>query len=1256
MSRPRLVSVDGQPARKARALVLLYAVFASFWIAFSDQLAGWLFPDPTRLTLVGTIKGWAFVAVTSGLLYVLIRRQLQTTFEALKHQDAALALAQTTENTLRNSEQQYRALFENSMDAILLTDLDGRVVAANAQAARLFGCSVPDLLQLERHQLADPTDPRLRAAMAERERTGRFAGELTFIRPGQGKFPVEVLSQVFMGANNRPMSCMVVRDLTQRVHAKAMADLRSLRSDALLSLSEVAESMTERGFMQHGMELAEQLTGSKISFIHLVHEDQETIELVAWSSATLAHYCTASYDSHYPVSQAGIWADALRQRTAVVVNDYENASGKHGLPQGHAQLLRLISVPVMDQSLVRLMAGVGNKATPYTDTDVETVRLLADAIWRIVQKRRTEAALRASESFNRSILNSVSSEIAVLDSAGTIVAVNEPWRRFAIDNSLLPGVIAPGTQLGANYLAACQPVGEQSSEYALKVDAGIRAVLAGQLPGFQLEYPCHAPQVQRWFSLRVTPLDSGPQNGVVVVHTDISERKLQQRQLQLAEQIFAQAQEGIIVTDASDTIIMVNAAFSQITGYPAAQAIGQSPRLLQSGRHDGAFYRAMWDALGSVGRWSGEIWNKRKDGTIYPEWLAIAALRDGQGQLTHYVASFSDLSQSKEAEGRIQWLTHFDPLTGLPNRALLQDRTALALHMAQRAGEPLALLLVALDHFAAINESLGHQAGDKVLNGVAHRLSDAVREQDTVARLGGKEFVLMLPGTDSVGAAHLAGELLGKLAQPFVFDDQEISVTASIGIASFPDNGQDFDALFKAVEIAMRRAQSNGRNTYQFYSENLFEQALAREAMVRALRNAIALDQLQLVYQPQVDLRNGSICGLEALLRWTHPQLGAVAPAEFIPLAEEAGVIVAMGEWVLQQSCHDIRDWIDLGLTVPHVAVNVSTRQLRDNDLVAQVGHAVQQAQIDPSLLYLEVTETAMMDDVVRNEAMLRALKELGVKLSLDDFGTGYSSLSYLKRFPFDQVKIDRSFVRDVASSSSAMMLVKVIILMAHGLGMKAIAEGVETEAQCEVMRNNLCDEIQGYFFSEPVMPTEVAALLTQDRHLPEHLQLAKAPQRTLLLVDDEPNIVSALKRLFRRDGHKLLTANSGDEGLKVLAQHRVDIILSDQRMPGMTGVEFLRTAKALYPDTIRIVLSGYTELQSVTDAINEGAVYRFLTKPWDDDALRDQINQAIAHRQIVEENRQLASQLQDSNRELIAANRQLQDALQQCQIGNTTR
>jgi diguanylate cyclase (GGDEF)-like protein/PAS domain S-box-containing protein len=747
-----------------------------------------------------------------------------------------------------------------------------------------------------------------------------------------------------------------------------------------------------------------------------------------------------------------------------------------------------------------------------------------------------------------------------------------------------------------------------------------------------------------WNALFINPVWSTDNqfSCYVGVHSDVTERKLHEQQLQLTEQVFSQGLEGIIVTDAHGDIIRVNRAFTKITGYTEAEVLGKNPRMLQSGIQSRDYYQKMWRTLASEGVWSGEVFNRHKDGTVYPEWLTISAIRDANGVLTHYLGSFNDLSQMKAAESRIQRLSHFDPLTGLPNRSLLQDRTAHAISMVQRNKEPLCMMLVSIDHFKTINDTLGHHVGDDLLIGMGKRLSACVRDQDTVSHLSGKEFVLILPGTPPEGAAHLATELLWKLAQPHHVGEHALEVTASIGVASFPDNGNDFDTLFKSVEIAMHRAQSSGRDNFKFYSDGMYQEVLERDSMTKALRQAAERGELQVLYQPLGDLQTGKISGMEALLRWHHPERGTISPTVFIPIAEESGLICSVGEWVLGQVCRDIRCWLDKGIAVPHVAVNVSPLQLREQNFVVMVQSVLSQQAIDPQLIHLEVTESALMEDADRCEAMLQELKALGFSLSLDDFGTGYSSLSYLKRYPFDKVKIDQSFVRDLGQNQTDAVIVKVIISMAHGLGLKVIAEGVETEAQCEIMRTNVCDEIQGFFFSRPVDAATLESLLIDGRKLPAHLLRFRKQQRTLLLVDDEPNVISSLKRLLRRDGHTILSASSGAEGLELLQKNKVDIIISDQRMPGMTGVEFLREAKLRHPNTIRMVLSGYTELQSVTDAINEGAIYRFLTKPWDDAQLRDQVEKAFEHKELMEENQQLDMKIRTTNQELVAANRHL--------------
>lgn len=605
---------------------------------------------------------------------------------------------------------------------------------------------------------------------------------------------------------------------------------------------------------------------------------------------------------------------------------------------------------------------------------------------------------------------------------------------------------------------------------------------------------------------------------LIGTHRDISARKeaddllhKQRTQIKLAAQVFAQASEGIMISDAQGNIHVVNKAFTAMTGYSEAELLGKNTRSLSSGLNGPAFYRAMWEGIKSHDSWSGEISDRRKNGTELSAWLAISTMRDEQSKITHYVSNFTDLSDAKASQVQIQRLSQFDSLTGLPNRALLVDRTTQSISVAQRAGETLTMMAVSIDHFDVVSDAEGYRVGERLLVEMARRLGEAVREQDTVARVSGRKFILVLPDTNSDGAALLASELLWKLSRPCGFGDHQLSVTASIGIASYPDNGSDFDALFKAVESATHRAQALGHNGFQFYNEAMYQQVQARECLLRALRQAVARDQLHLHYQPQVDLTSGQVSGMEALLRWQHPELGAVAPDQFIPLAEEANLINGIGEWVIRRVCRDMRCWLDKGIKVPPVAINVSPLQFRDPGLIRQVTSALSHYRIDPALICIEVTEGALMDDVPGSEAMLKGLRAAGVKLALDDFGTGYSSLSYLKRFPFDKLKIDQSFVRDLTTSQSDSVLVRVMVAMAHGLGMCVVAEGVETEAQCATLLPSGCDEIQGYLFSRPVPAPAIEDILTGSRQLARHLRRAQKPQSALLMVSGEPDVVGAV-------------------------------------------------------------------------------------------------------------------------------------------------
>ena len=616
-----------------------------------------------------------------------------------------------------------------------------------------------------------------------------------------------------------------------------------------------------------------------------------------------------------------------------------------------------------------------------------------------------------------------------------------------------------------------------------------------------------------WNELSINPVrdDDGGLTHFVGILRNVSERRRLDQQIRLAAQVFAQSREGVTVTDANNKIVMVNHAFTEISGYDESEVLGMDPRAMDSNVIDEDRYRAKWQTIRDTGRWQGETMARRKDGTTYPESLTITVIRDENGEICNYVRTFSDLSAQRAADARIDRLSHFDPLTDLPNRNLLADRCEHDIKAARRDATPVAMLMLGIDQFKSINSTLGQNAGDQLLRQFAAWLLRTVREMDTVARVGGDEFVLVLPGETAAGAHLLANRLQQGLLQPFDVDNAAASVSASIGIAVLPPDGVDFPSLFNSAQVAMHQAKERGRGKVRFYSADMFQQSVELATLGTELRRAVSRGQLYLHYQPFADLQTGRIGGMEALLRWTHPEHGTVSPARFIPIAERLGLIVDIGAWVLRQACEDARRWRLSGLEVPTVSVNLSPVQFRDPGLAQQVAATLAEFDMDPQSLCLELTEGAVMDDVVHSETLMRELKALGVRLSLDDFGTGYSSLSYLKLFPFDKVKIDQSFVRGVHTNPQDAVLAKVVISMAHGLGLRAIAEGVETESQCAFMCSHMCDEIQGYYFSRPVPADAMAALLQEDRRLPVHLVRMLTHTRTsststLTIKHTEPN------------------------------------------------------------------------------------------------------------------------------------------------------
>jgi diguanylate cyclase (GGDEF)-like protein/PAS domain S-box-containing protein len=573
--------------------------------------------------------------------------------------------------------------------------------------------------------------------------------------------------------------------------------------------------------------------------------------------------------------------------------------------------------------------------------------------------------------------------------------------------------------------------------------------------------------------------DSGRVACLTGTTQDISDRVQAEATLRLSANALENSAEAVMISDAKGRIVSVNKAFTTMTGYPAEQVIGKSPDFLRSDRHDSAFYSQLWDSVGKTGHWQGEIWARRRNGEVYPQGVSISQVQDKVGRSSHYVSVSSDISRYKQYEAQLAFLAHHDALTDLPNRFAFQTHLREAVLRARRDGSVIALMFIDLDQFKIINDSLGHIVGDLLLKAAAQRLTGCVRQTDLVARLGGDEFVVVLNGAkDPQHAAKIADKLIDVLAEPFLIDGHELTISGSIGISCYPQDGADADVLLKNADAAMYRAKELGRNNYQFFCVDMGADVVKQLVMTNSLRVALNQKQFLLHYQPRIDLASRRIIGVEALVRWQHPEKGLLAPARFISHAEETGLIGPLGEWVLRTACKQAKAWHESGLGQLRMAVNLSARQFRQPNFAQQIAAILAETGVDASLLELEITESMVMQDLEKTKSILDELTGLRIAIAIDDFGTGHSSLAYLKRFPVEYLKIDRSFIRDLPGNQEDAAITKAIIALGKSLKLRVIAEGIETQSQQSFLELHGCDEGQGYLISQPLAAADLDAIL----------------------------------------------------------------------------------------------------------------------------------------------------------------------------------
>ena len=1031
-------------------------------------------PLELRARLLASL-GLILVA-TAGLAVVLWWRQQRAhaQLQALRAEQEREALA-----------RHYDDLSRYANDAIVLMDEAGRILEVNERALAFYGWDREELIGLDARELREPGQA---GTFDEHWRVARERGGVVFEtvhrRRDGSTFPVEVSSRA-IDVEGRSFHQAIVRDVTERHAAQERIRRLTQLYAALSQMNQaIARGLDRDGLFSELCRVAVVHGGFKFAWVGLVEAATGRVEMVARHGR----------DEGY-LDGLEVWADpsrlgglgptgtAIHEGRPYVCDNFlgdprtlpwRERALQAGVRASAALPLSLHGQVIGALNVYSDQAGVFRSPDPGGgDRDVlglledmtADVAHALDALDQEQQRRAAEQALRESEEKYRLLFDNERDALALLDleSRRFLDANAAFFALLGYDREELPG-------LGPDSITD-EPSGTAASLAALR-ERGFARVPARRLrrkDGRRL-----------WVELRLSAFDWQGRKVVSAILRDITdERQAEERRL-LWSRVLEDSAEAIVIADAAGRILTVNKAFTEMSGWSPEETLGTEPvGLLDLEQHEKGFYPALLASVARTGRWQGEVWNRRKDGESYPAWLSITAVHDGQGALTHYVGIASDITERKEAAQRIHFLAHHDFLTGLPTRTLASDFALQAVAQAQRRGRSLALLCLDLDRFKSINDSLGHHAGDQLLQRVAERLVACLPSGHTVARLGGDQFLVLLPdlarGEDAGPAAE---QVLRAVRAPLTIEERELTVTASVGISVFPHDGSEVPQLLKNAEAAMYHAKEVGRNNFQFFTPDLNVRAFEALSMEMSLKMALERDEFLLLYQPQFEAVGGRLVGVEALLRWRHRDLGLVSPARFVPLAEEHGLILPIGDWVLRTACSQVRRWLDEGLPAVPVAVNMSALQFRRPGLAARLQEILAETGLPARYLELELTESIVMHRAESTIALLAELQQMGLSLSIDDFGTGYSSLSYLRRFHIHKLKIDQSFVRDLPRDPDAAAITAAIVGMGKSLKLRIIAEGVETDEQLELLRRLGCDEVQGYLTGAPVAAGEIAARL----------------------------------------------------------------------------------------------------------------------------------------------------------------------------------